>query len=76
MLEEEQEKPDSWTVTWTNTYESNDFNDVVAQATGDLDDALRSNGEGATFLVITNQTKNTKYVVEMNTGIQWETEVK
>lgn len=70
------EKLDQWIVTWSNTYESNDVQDVIAQATGDLDDALRSNGEGATFLVLTNSTKNERHIMEMNTRTQWQTEVK
>lgn len=70
------EQLDQWIVSWTNTYESNDLDDVIAQATGDMDDALRSNGEGATFLVLTNATKNEKHIVEMNTGVKWQTEVK
>lgn len=70
------EKLDQWIVTWSNTYESNDVQDVIAQATGDLDDALRSNGEGATFLILTNSTKNERHIMEMNTGTQWQTEVK
>ena len=67
---------DFWIVSWMNTYESNDLDDVIAQATGDMDDALRSNGQGATFLVLTNTTKNEKHIVEMNTGVKWQTEVK
>ena len=67
---------DSWIVSWSNTYESDDIEDVVKQATGDLDDALRSNGEGATFLVATNVTKGVRYITEMNTGARWTTEVE
>lgn len=74
--QQEQKKLDQWVVTWTNTYESDDVAEVIAQATGDLDDALRSNGEGATFLVATNVTKQERHILEMNTGTQWQTEVK